>query len=98
DGPLRGALEARADSLGVGDRIAFRGLLPKPEVARVLRGADAFVLTSRYDNNPCALIEALACGLPVVATAVGGVPELVDDTNGLLARPGNPADVAARID
>jgi glycosyltransferase involved in cell wall biosynthesis len=97
DGPLRGALEQLAERLGLAGRVTFHGLLPKPEVARVLRGADAFVLTSRYDNNPCALIEALACGLPVVATAVGGVPELVDEENGLLARPGDPVDVAARI-
>lgn len=98
DGPLRGELEARARRLGVDDRVAFRGLVPKPEVAALLRRADAFLLTSRYDNNPCALIEALASGLPVVATAVGGVPELVDERNGLLARPRDPASIAARIE
>jgi glycosyltransferase involved in cell wall biosynthesis len=56
------------------------------------------VLTSRYDNNPCAVIEALASGLPVVATAVGGIPELVNPDNGVLARPGDPQDIAVRID
>src|SRR5206468_2262579 len=57
----------------------------------------ALVLTSRYDNNPCAVIEGLASGLPVVATAVGGVPELVDDGNGLLARPEDPESISGRI-
>jgi glycosyltransferase involved in cell wall biosynthesis len=98
DGPLRPELEARARRLGLDKRVSFRGLRPKPEVAALLREADAFVLTSRYDNNPCALIEALASGLPVVATAVGGVPELVDERNGLLARPQDPASIAARIE
>jgi len=97
DGPLRGQLEALTDELGVRDRVAFRGLLPKPEVARALREADALVLTSRYDNNPCAVIEGLASGLPVVATAVGGVPELIDDGNGLLARPEDPESISGRI-
>jgi len=97
DGPQRRELEQLAARLGVRDRVAFRGLLPKAEVAGVLRDADAFVLTSRYDNNPCAVIEALASGLPVVATAVGGVPELVDESNGLLARPQDPASIAERL-
>lgn len=97
DGPQRAELEALASRLGVADRVVFRGLVPKPEVAALLRASDAFVLTSRYDNNPCALIEALASGLPVVATAVGGIPELVDERNGLLARPQDPDSIAARI-
>jgi glycosyltransferase involved in cell wall biosynthesis len=98
DGPLRGELEAQAARLELGEVVRFRGFLPKPEVAALLRESHAFVLTSRYDNNPCALIEAQASGLPVVATAVGGIPELVDDRVGLLAQPGDAADVARRIE
>jgi glycosyltransferase involved in cell wall biosynthesis len=98
DGPQRAELEALAARLGIADRVSFRGLVPKPEVAALLRDSDAFVLTSRYDNNPCAVVEALACGLPVVATSVGGVPELVDETNGLLARPQDPDSIAQRLD
>lgn len=97
DGPQRAELEALAIRLGIAERVVFRGLMPKPEVAEVLRASDAFVLASRYDNNPCAVIEALASGLPVVATAVGGIPELVDERNGLLARPQDPDSIAARI-
>lgn len=94
DGPLRDDLEALATSLGIGDRVTFHGLLPKPEVARLMREAELFVLASRYENNPCSLLEALASGLPVVATPVGGVPELVTPANGRLARAD---DLAAEI-
>ena len=55
-------------------------------------------MTSRYDSNPCALIEALASGTPVVGTAVGGIPEMVTAESGVLAEPGRPASIAAAID
>ena len=97
DGPRRDEYEALTDRLAIRDRVAFHGLVPKDEVARFMREADAFVLASRYDNNPSVLVEALACGLPTVATDVGGIPELVDDGNGLLARPRDAAHLAERI-
>jgi glycosyltransferase involved in cell wall biosynthesis len=97
DGPLRGELEALARSLGVADRVTLHGVLPKPEVARLMREAELFVLASRYENNPCSLIEALASGLPVVATAVGGVPELVTEANGRLAQSEDSDGLAAEI-
>ena len=97
DGPLRAELEALAQSLGIGERVRFHGVLPKPEVARLMREAELFVLASRYENNPCSLMEALATGLPVVATAVGGVPELVTAANGRLAPAGDAERLAAEI-
>ena len=97
DGPLRGELERLATASGVADRVRFHGLQPKREVARMMREAQLFVLASRYDNNPCAVMEALAAGLPVVATAVGGVPELVTAANGRLAQPGDPEALASEI-
>lgn len=96
-GELRETLETLSRKLGVDDLVSFRGVRPKEEVAELMRTADLFVLTSRYDNNPCAVLEALCSGLPVVATAVGGVPELVHNGSGLLARPHDPESVAARI-
>jgi glycosyltransferase involved in cell wall biosynthesis len=70
-----------------------------------MRAADLFVLPSRFENLPVVLLEALACGLPVVATAVGGVPEIVDEGAGRLVAPDDPAaladaiaDVAGRLD
>lgn len=74
--------------------VVFRGYLPKPEIAALLRDADFFVLPSEWENLPCALIEALACGLPAVASRVGGVPELIDESNGILVSPGDVGSLA----
>jgi len=54
-------------------------------------------MTSRYDSNPCAVIEALASGVPVVGTAVGGIPDMVGEGMGLLARPGDPENIATQV-
>jgi glycogen synthase len=98
DGERRPALERLVDELGVRDRVAFHGILPKGEVAKRMRQAELFVLTSRYDNNPCVVIEAMASGLPVVATAVGGIPEMVDASSGRLATPRDPERIADEIE
>jgi glycosyltransferase involved in cell wall biosynthesis len=97
DGALRGELEELARWLGVADRVTFHGVLPKAEVARMMREAELLVLSSRFENNPTAVLEALVSGLPVVARAVGGVPELVTEANGRLARPQDPGDLAAQV-
>jgi len=98
DGVLREELEARVSRLGIGGLVTFHGWRPKREVAERLRGSDVFAITSRYDSNPCAVIEALASGVPVVATAVGGIPEMVTDDSGVLAAPGNVEGIAAAIE
>ena len=105
DGPLLGELEELARSLGVDDSVRFLGRRAKDAVAEALRGSDVFVLPSRWENMPCALLEALACGLPAVASRVGGVPEVVDESNGVVFEAGSAqalADgvetVAARLD
>jgi glycosyltransferase involved in cell wall biosynthesis len=97
DGAKRTEYEQLVQQLGMTDRVAFHGILSKPEVARRMREAELFVLTSRYDNNPCVVIEALASGLPVVATAVGGIPEMVDPTSGRLATPRDSKSIANEI-
>jgi glycosyltransferase involved in cell wall biosynthesis len=96
-GELRGELERHAHSLGLADRVRFLGERPKDEVAELMRAADLFVLPSLAENLPVVLIEAQASGLPAVATAVGGVPELVDDDAGLLAPPADSPALAAAI-
>jgi glycosyltransferase involved in cell wall biosynthesis len=97
DGPERTAYTRLAAELDLDGCVVFHGIVPKPEVARRMRESSLFVLTSRYDNNPCVLIEAMASGLPAVATAVGGIPEVVDDRSGILARPGDPRSIADAI-
>jgi glycosyltransferase involved in cell wall biosynthesis len=98
DGPRRAEYEALAQSLGIAERVHFHGLIPKPELSALMRRSDLFVLASRFDNNPCVIIEAMASGLPVVATRVGGVPEMVADGTGLLVEPHDPRALADGID
>lgn len=96
DGPERAALERRVADRGLSGRVHFVG--HRDDVAAALSAMDVFVLPSRSEAFPNALIEAMASSLPVIATAVGGVPELVDDgRNGLLVPPGDPDRLAAAI-
>jgi glycosyltransferase involved in cell wall biosynthesis len=90
DGPARrGLLEAIASS-GVEDRVVLKGALPRSAALEWLRSGDAALLSSSWENHPHAAVEAIAAGTPVIATAVGGVPEIVrDGVNGLLVEPGD---------
>jgi glycosyltransferase involved in cell wall biosynthesis len=98
DGPERDRLERHAAAVGVNGRVAFVGARPRPDVIRHLAGATAALLPSAWENLPHAAVEALAAGIPVVATAVGGVPEVVHDgENGLLVEPGSPELLAAAM-
>jgi glycosyltransferase involved in cell wall biosynthesis len=100
-GELRGAMEARASELGVGDRIRFLGKVPHEEVPWVMATGDVFVLPSLSEGLPTVVCEAMACGLPVVATAVDGTPEAVrDGETGYLVPPREPkalADALGRV-
>jgi glycosyltransferase involved in cell wall biosynthesis len=99
DGEERAALERRAADAGLDGRIAFRGARPREEVLAALAGADAALLSSDWENLPHAAVESLAVGTPVVSTAVGGVPEVVEDgVNGLLVPPGRPDLLAGAIE
>lgn len=105
EGPARAELEQLATDLGVEARVRFHGSLPEPAVADLLAAADLFVLPSVVARNgqreglPVVLIEALAAGVPVVATRLSGVPELIrDESTGLLAEPGDPASLARSIE
>lgn len=96
DGPLRDSLRARADSLGLASRCWFEGATS--QVAMWLRGIDVFVLSSLSEALSNALMEAMACGCCVVASNVGGNPELVqDDRTGLLFQKGSAVDLAAKL-
>ena len=83
DGELRPTIETLTQELGVAERVRFWGV--RADVADILNAADIFTLPSKYEGSPMSVMEAMAAGLPVVATAVGGVPELVEDgVSGLL--------------
>jgi len=98
DGPERAGLEERARRLGLNGRVRFLGSLPRAAVLDELARARAAILSSDWENFPHAAVEALAVGTPVVATAVGGVPEVVrDGVNGLLVPPGSPDALAEAI-
>ncbi|HUQ64303.1 MAG TPA: glycosyltransferase [Acidimicrobiales bacterium] len=97
DGPLRQDLEAAAQALGIADRVTFTG--SRPDVPELLAALDAFVLSSQFEGFPIALVEAMATGLPCVATSVGGTPELMTDhNNGILVKPGDAAVLAGGLD
>jgi glycosyltransferase involved in cell wall biosynthesis len=98
DGPERLPYEKSASELGLQEQVTFHGSQPKPVIAQMMREADLFVLPSRFDNLPCVVVEALASGLPVVSTTVGGIPELVDDERGRLVPPDDPSALADAIE
>jgi glycosyltransferase involved in cell wall biosynthesis len=96
DGPLRGDMERRAERRGLRDRLHFGG--HSDDVPGLLPGLDVFVMASRYEGLPCAVAEAMSAGLPVVATAVNAVPDVVlPGETGLLAAPERPQQLASAI-
>lgn len=95
DGLLRPELEELASSLGCAEAVDFLGY--RRDLPRIAAGSDAALLTSDNEGTPVALIEAAAAGRAAVATAAGGVPDIVADGSGLLAPPGDAAAVASLI-
>lgn len=96
DGPERERLEAATRSLGIAERVHFTGQIS--DVKPYYAAADLLVLPSHSEGSPYVLLEAMAAGLPIVATAVGGVPEMVeDDVSALLVPPRDPRTMSAAI-
>jgi glycogen synthase len=96
DGPCRAALQRRARSSR--GEVRFTGFVEHARIPGVLRHVDVLVLPSAYEELGSVLVEAMATGLPVVASEVGGIPDLVrDGRNGLLVPPGSPAAFADAI-
>jgi glycosyltransferase involved in cell wall biosynthesis len=98
DGPSRGELEALASQAAPG-RVVFHGRLPKAELHDLLRSCLAAAVPSVWhENQPMAVLEAMGCGVPVIGTTLGGVPELVEPgRTGELVAPGDPAALAAAV-
>ena len=97
DGPDRGAVEAEVRAAGLEGAVDLAG--ERHDVPSLLADADVFVLSSRSEGAPLSVLEAMAAGLPVVASAVGGVPEIVaDGATGLLVPPGDAAALATALE
>jgi glycosyltransferase involved in cell wall biosynthesis len=98
DGEEGQDLQTSARRLGLGPRVAFLGSLPHEDVIRCMRAADVFVLPSLVESFGIVLLEAMGCGLPVVASRVMGIPYLVEDgLNGFLVPPTDEEALADRI-
>ncbi|MGZ8725984.1 MAG: glycosyltransferase family 4 protein [Aeromicrobium sp.] len=104
DGPMRAQLEQLRDEQGLAGVVEFAGEHDSSVIVNALRSADVFVLTSFVtddgdrDGVPNVVVEAMACGLPVIATAVGGIPEAVRHrSNGLLAEPHDVPTIASHL-
>jgi glycosyltransferase involved in cell wall biosynthesis len=96
DGVMRAKTERLIARHGIGDRFLLLG--DRMDVSMLLPGFDVFAMSSLYEGLPCALVEAMSCGVPVVATAVNSVPEIViSGKTGLLARPGDPASLSRAL-
>jgi glycosyltransferase involved in cell wall biosynthesis len=95
EGPERDSLVRLAEREGIASRVSFLGPLPQALVAEWLAVSDVLCLPSRSEGSPNVVVEALACGVPVVASRVGGIPDLVTSgVNGLLVPPADPARLA----
>ena len=98
DGPLRRQLSSAAGAGGMRGTVRLLGALPQQEVAVWMQAASVLCLSSRQEGMPNVVIEALSCGLPVTATAVGGIPDLVKpDVNGYLAAPDDAQQLAQAL-
>jgi colanic acid/amylovoran biosynthesis glycosyltransferase len=101
DGPTRASLEKLASDLGIAERVTFTGVVGQEEALALYRSADVFALPSLAEGLPVVLMEAMACGVPVISTRIDAVPELIDDgVNGVFVAAGDAqglTDALARL-
>ncbi len=99
EGPLQNALRTMVDEQGLGGRVHLEGGVSHDKLRDWYAAADVFCLTSLHEGCPVVVHEALACGLPVVSTRVGAVPDLIQEgVNGLLCRVDHDEDIADQLD
>ncbi len=96
-GSLRAKLEQLVRQLGLSDKVELLGTLTREDVSSEMQSADAFVLSSDYENFPVTLLEALSSGLPVIATKCGGPEEIISNSNGILVEVEDAAGLAAAM-
>ena len=91
-------LQTQANELGVSDRVKFLGFLPYEEIPKYLSVCDIFIRASRSEGFGNSFIEAMAAGIPVIATPVGGIPDFIDDREtGVFCSPDNPQSIAIAV-
>jgi glycosyltransferase involved in cell wall biosynthesis len=94
---MYGAADQKLSNLvitaGLEEKIKFTGEISYTKVAEIVRSASAFVSFSNYENQPCSILEALCCGVPVIATKVGGIPEVINSQNGIIIEPLNESQL-----
>ena len=91
-------LEEKATKLGLLNRVIFiKPSVSYEEVANQMKVSSALLLFSRFENLPCVLLEALCCGLPVISSRVGGINEIVNETNGILVSSENVQELATAM-
>lgn len=97
DGPMKEELRTLVDSMGITDRVSMPGGVLPEMVAQWITAGDVLTLPSWSEGYPNVVVEAIACGRPVVASNVGGIPEIISDLNGVLVPPRDPVALAARL-
>jgi glycogen(starch) synthase len=99
DGPNRPRLEALATELRIKDQLVFfLGLQNSASLAQIMRESDFLIIFSHFESLPCVLIEALASGLPIIASRVGGIPDHLGPDMGLLVEPGDEAGLLSAME
>ncbi|API87070.1 glycosyltransferase [Francisella uliginis] len=97
DGVERNSLEELSKDLKVSDRVVFLGKLSRKETLSIMQNSDAFVLASRYETFGVVFVEALACGLPIIATKCGGPESIVNEDVGYLVEKNNIDELASAM-
>ena len=97
DGPQLDELHQMAKDKSISESLVILPPMTQEELVKIYQQADVFCLPSFSEGLPCVVIEAMACGIPVVATNVGGVAEVVDDQSGILIPPGDSNALSAAL-
>jgi len=97
DGPLRERIETRIKQLGLEEEVLLLGTIPNEDMPGVLSSADLIIIPSLMEATSIAALESMATGKAIAASEVGGLPEIIDESVGILMEPGNPDDIAKKI-
>lgn len=90
NGDMKAFYMKKAQQMDISKYVRFHGSKRKQEIADFMRNSDFLILPSYWENFPCVILESLCCGLPVISTNVGGIPEIINESNGILISPGEP--------